>query len=755
LKLSKLLLLILKAREGSPIIKQNPLQQILGTDKRNPVLSLFQNHQTNQLHVYYGAELLEIVPNDREHISYKFLVARLYNAKVKVSALQETFGVDRKTMKKWGEALRTGDNGHITKTFAGRQAKRKLTPEVQYYVRMRFPAIYKETQYDYSQRMRHEIEHVFGCSLTGETLRPLLQELITEIKEKKRETSCECPEADPADEGLNSEAAGSNEEEFIPAESDNRKTSPPSEPVVWEVVALCHHVGVLLFSGLFSRLDAWMGEDSWLLKQWLASILLGAINIEQTKLLDFDDLTKLLGKCTRSLNEQRSHLSQLAHQDVVQQILRLNAVEVDAASGSDFYYDPHTKRYTGIQKLLKGWCPSVRLADKALHLDFIHTAAGHPVYLKPTDNYNDLRERFFRRVQEFRDLLQLEENQVITVIVDRGIYSYDVFQEVIADPNLHVITWEKNYKSGEWNKDSSLQTFILERSRNHEADLQKYTFDYYEESWKKDPRMRRFQVQATNPKGKSIQLGILTDDLERPAQDVIALMFRRWIQENDFKYLDKHFGMKEITSYAVIAYKQFQDHMQDKQMKSGAYKALEMTRREIKEKLKTLLLREHQNPEANAKRQNEIQSLSSRLEDIEEEMKTTEKEMSRLEFLIEQDYVRLDARNKYLMDALKVLARNAFYNMLEPFKKEYDNYRDDHSLFRSLTHSDGILNEQEHSVEVILLPKPNYPPKVRRIMEAYLENLNATQLCMPDGTGRPLTFRIGKKKEFEIAIVSE
>jgi hypothetical protein len=84
--------------------------------------------------------------------------------------------------------------------------------------------------------------------------------------------------------------------------------------------------------------------------------------------LDFDDLTKLLGKCARSLHEQRTHLGQLANQDIVRQILRLNAVEVDAASCRDFYYDPHTKRYTGMQKLLKGWCPSVRLADKALHL---------------------------------------------------------------------------------------------------------------------------------------------------------------------------------------------------------------------------------------------------------------------------------------------------------------------------------------------------------------------------------------------------
>ena len=37
--------------------------------------------------------------------------------------------------------------------------------------------------------------------------------------------------------------------------------------------------------------------------------------------------------------------------------------------------------------------------------------------------------------------------------------------------------------------------------------------------------------------------------------------------------------------------------------------------------------------------------------------------------------VRLDSRNKRLMDVLKVIARNAFYKALAPFKQNYDNYR--------------------------------------------------------------------------------
>ena len=33
-------------------------------------------------------------------------------------------------------------------------------------------------------------------------------------------------------------------------------------------------------------------------------------------------------------------------------------------------------------------------------------------------------------------------------------------------------------------------------------------------------------------------------------------MFGRWLQENDVKYLDKHFGINQITSYRVIEYDQ-------------------------------------------------------------------------------------------------------------------------------------------------------------------------------------------------------
>ena len=135
------------------------LQPVLGTDKRNPIFSVCrQGGTTPSLHVYYGAELLEVVPEDRQHPAYKLLVARLYNAGVKGLALQRHFQVDRKTMQRWGRALQSGDAEQLVQALAGRGGRRKLTPEIRAFVRVRFPEIYGQSRVGYSQRLRAEIE---------------------------------------------------------------------------------------------------------------------------------------------------------------------------------------------------------------------------------------------------------------------------------------------------------------------------------------------------------------------------------------------------------------------------------------------------------------------------------------------------------------------------------------------------------------------------------------------------------------------
>jgi hypothetical protein len=294
---------------------------------------------------------------------------------------------------------------------------------------------------------------------------------------------------------------------------------------------------------------------------------------------------------------------------------------------------------------------------------------------------------------------------------------------------------------------------VLERPRNHAKDLRTYRFDYLDQVWVKNPKMRQIIVIATNPSGRSVEVSIVTDDLKRPANQVIHLMFNRWTQENDFKYLDQHFGINQIISYASEKYAELKNQVEAKQIKSGAYKALEQQRAELKRTLGRSLLSKHFAKHSSKHRTEKIATLTASLKEVETQLTTTAKEVSRLELLVEQQMVRLETSNKRLIDSLKIIARNAFYQTFQPFKKAYNNYRDDHKLFRNLSQADGVLVSSDQKVDAYLQPTFNYPPKLAKIINELLVQINATQPIMPDGSGRKLRLHLNEEAGVNFAIV--
>jgi len=709
---------------------------------------------------------MEVLAEERERPAFKLLVGRLYNAGVKASVLQRSFGVDRKTMQRWGQALLSQDPEQLVRALAGRGGQRKLTPEIVSFVRVRFAEIYEQHRACYSQRLRGEIERVFGVKLSGECLRPLLKSLRAELRQEvsgpalpsateNGETAGEGGPASPTPSPPSTPPGALPVAAAAEPPADIRKESPVlPEPAPAAATGLCHHLGVLLFSAVLLGVEQEVAPSGWLLKQWLAALLLGAVNIEQTKLLDFEDLRRLLGRTLRSLFPQRSQLSELAAGTTATQLLSFNAQRVGASQQRDFYFDPHTKHYTGMQNVLKGWCARLRWADKVLHSDFFHTAAGQPVYLECADNYQDMRERFAASLPRFRQILNLPADAVVTCVIDRGIFSHDVFANAVEAPDYHLITWEKNFTPQPWDPQKCSGQYALERTRNHALDKRVYRFEYLDQDWAKNPKMRQLVVRATNSQGNTIQVGILTDDRQRPATQIIYLMFHRWTQENDFKYLDEHFGINQITSYVSVAYQRLKDQVEQKQIKSGAYKAAAEKTAQLKGQLSKLLLSEHQHPRKSIRRTERIATLTRELEQAQLDQAKTQKEVSRLDVLIEQQMVRLDTRNKRLLDSLKLTARNAFYQALAPFKRAYDNYRDDHELFRNLTQADGVLAESADQVDAYLLPTVNYPPAVEKVVSDLLTQINGKDPRMPDGSGRRLRLHLGQKTELQVAIVS-
>ncbi len=515
------------------------------------------------------------------------------------------------------------------------------------------------------------------------------------------------------------------------------------------------HLGLLLYAGYFKKvIDNGLEH----ILQWLAAILLGMHNIEQSKELNYNSLGTMIGRCIKSPKNQRKFIKSIATKAETEKILKLNAQVVQIGKYRDFYYDPHTKHYTGQLKTLSTWCPSVRLADKGINMDFIHSVDGKPVYFNSDDNFYDLRERFPGNINSFRCITSIPEDKTLTIIIDRGIYSMDVFEDAIKATNMHIITWEKGYENNKWDKDAFTSDGHIRKTRNHSKDIKLVHYKYQEREWDKNPAMRQIIVRVLDKKSDVlIEVSILADDKKRPVREVIELMLKRWVQENDFKYLIKHFGINEITTYAFTDYKELKDKIEDKVYTCNKHKTLTKEIQKARAKLKTALLRKHmfeqkyscgeekitkQDKKRKEKIWSDMDKLSLQLKKLEKQRSETSKYVSKIEELISHDYKKLDTNVKSYMDAIKIMARNIFYLAFEPFKEQYNNYRDDHFLFRHLSHSPGLLEKKGQMLNVKLFPKMEYTPKTKKAIRHILNKINEEEPIIPNGLNMKISLSL-------------
>jgi hypothetical protein len=217
----------------SPFFQSPALgQPILPTDKRNPLFTLYRSvsGEAKSIHVYYGLELLEVVADDRLDPMFRCMIARLYNAGLKLKSLVEVFALDPKTIRSWGAALKSRDPARLQAMLFGPHAARKLTVAVEGYVIKRLPELLADKCRDFRATLQREIERFFDTRLSGETLRLL----IASAKSKSAALACladdaafddlsDAPDAVSSNEGcddVNDEQAAEHtaEQPAVPAE---------------------------------------------------------------------------------------------------------------------------------------------------------------------------------------------------------------------------------------------------------------------------------------------------------------------------------------------------------------------------------------------------------------------------------------------------------------------------------------------------------------------------------------------------------
>jgi len=528
------------------------------------------------------------------------------------------------------------------------------------------------------------------------------QDLIVERQSgasEKREINCVMPES----------AATKVEapRKYVPF---SRGGLPLSNLDVWTKPVLLKHCGVILFSPWIDLVFPHTEIEFDLERQWLVQLLLGGINVEQNKHLSAESLRKLVGPILKDQNEQRKKLKKRACLDSIIALSSRNGrlIGNGLLEQRILYYDPHTKEYTGMLKYLSTWIAHCHTTRKGIHSDFIHTEDGQPCFVQIFDNFYDLRERFFMCIEAFRMCFPTAEKVAFTWVVDRGIFSMNVLVKIVESGD-HIITWEKDYRKDGWRADLAYKRFARNKFKNNSRDRKVVVFEWQEYPWEKNEDFRKIVVRAYKPSGHKIEVSILANlGCGLDAERIIWLLFNKWIQENDFRFLSLFLGIDQITSYRHIPYKELDEVMKDRLVESKEYKKMNKERGRLEKEL-TKLIRNKYDAEVN---------LTQKIKLLEKEENDRKVNLNRIQNNIQRTNNQ-ERREKLEKDAVR----------LAGLLKKYPTRRkklEEKAGVRTLQISESITEKE------ICIQKINV--KISRIMkdESRLHRLIKDEYFMPD-----------------------
>jgi len=556
------------------------LQPLLGLDKSSPLIEvLIDPCYPDEALVHFGTRLLERVRLGKDSVEAKLLAGRLYNAGFKRKTLTDEFLWDLKTIRGYGDALKSGSAEALARALAGQGALRKIDEDLELFIRETFRRHYEEKGCHSNSFIREKLEQERHITVSHETVRPIIKDELAKMFQKElTETDAVDTAIPPAGDARSDDVIRDSDCKNAPSSasefSKNCKYSPslPKPATALPTVSsindnrqrvLLHHGGLLLVRALIDGALDGLGSMHELIRQWTAAILCGCVNIEQMGALNYPSLEIIIGPQLNAVSGQREMLLKNASVEVIADVRRCNlsflGLEREPRA---FLYDPHGIEYTGQLKLLKGWLGGSHQVGKAYYQDFIHTLDGRPMVAFLDDNRSTLLKRLPGNVSELRSLLDLPTDSPITLTVDRAVYSLPDLLHYRDNLNIHVITWEKNCTRPPWEPtdEQEISYLYIPKFKNHSRDVITYKAEYYSQPWSRDQSVNQYTLRLhKGPETDPITLSILStcpDDIAITVPAQLESILTRWVQENNIGYLITHNGINEITSYQSYSYEQ-------------------------------------------------------------------------------------------------------------------------------------------------------------------------------------------------------
>ena len=390
------------------------------------------------------------------------------------------------------------------------------------------------------------------------------------------------------------------------------------------------------------------------------------------------------------------------------------------------YFDGHFIPYYGERNVHKGFFTKRRLAVPGHNQFFLNDSSGRPIFfwLKPANS--TLYEMIPEITGQIRELTQQE---TFTLIFDRGGFSKKLFK-TLGEEGVKFITYLRGSKECV-DPEAFDRYFVEYRRRKEEAELTELGYIGIH------PQHCRLVVRRKGEK----QTFILTNDFERPMEQIASLMFNRWSQENFFKYMVREYHLDSLLSYLA------EESLEPVMVKNPARAENRRVRKDLEKELSRL---EHFLAEklavsrmrAPSERMREkIQKAERRVDEIKGSVKRLNAEFRQMAKKIPASQLGdnrareiLYQEKKMLVDSLKLLAYNAEEWLLDILTKEYSDFRDFRRVLLLIMKQSGTIQRIEDEILLIRLDSL-HNPRYQRAAEYLCEQINQMNVPAPSGRG--------------------
>ena len=369
-----------------------------------------------------------------------------------------------------------------------------------------------------------------------------------------------------------------------------------------------------------------------------------------------------------------------------------------------FYIDGHFMPYTGEERILYGYNPQRRLAEKGRTAYVVNTADGRPIYEVLSDGFDDFKEN----IEKIVDFLIAEAGaERPTVIFDRGGFGWESFERIEGKADF--ICWYEGKATiarGKWKE------VQVPHESNTYGEAQ-YIEQHYKQQVisESDEKGKGYRRMLFIKKGKKVSPAI-TNMKQASGKEVLLVLTRRWgAQENVFKELVID-GYDKIHSYRKEEY----DDMyfenagidENRMMENPEYRKLQQEKRKLENKrnvtLGRIAKREKESGrkiKATKQQQERLDEMEKRLVEIGNRLEYLPEKVLRLDYINENRLMRLSNGKKKYFDLLNLIAYNLRQDMVEIIGPVYRNNRDVHQLvLKILRLMTTVKDNSEHTTIV-------------------------------------------------------